>query len=136
MDSHEPRDKAPDVPPAAWHLHWQAAVGQTFLPDPLLADRIRDRLVAAHTRGGRVLLDYTILPTEIHLIARLSDADAPAEVARAIGNVVARWVREATHVRSPVMAGPFRSCVIHSDDEIRAEMRMLAWRPVVLGLCR
>lgn len=121
---------------STWHLHWQAAVGQTFLPNPALAERIRDRLVAAHMRRGRVLVDYCILPTEIHLIADIAESDTPGEIAGAIGNVIARWVREAGHVRSPVMGGPFHSRLIRSDEDLRREIRMLAWRPVVLGLCR
>ena len=121
---------------STWHLHWQAAVGQTFLPNPVLAERIRDRLIAAHVRRQRVLIDYAILPTEIHLIACITEKDTPGEIAGAIGNVVARWVREAAQVRSPVMGGPFQSRPVRSDDELRSEIRMLAWRPVVLGLCR
>ena len=122
--------------PTTWHLHWQAAIGQTFLPTTLLAERIRERLVAAHRHRGRVLVDYTMLPTEIHLIACLAAGDTPGDVAGAIGNVVARWVREAACVRSPVMGGPFRSFLLASDDAVRREIRMLAWRPPFLCLCR
>ena len=135
MDSHDATDPPTAAQPTAWHLHWQTAVGQTFLPNPTLAERIRERLVAAHVRKGRVLVDYTILPTEIHLIARLAAGDTPGDVAGAIGNVVARWVREAGRVRSPGMGGPFRAFHLASDDAIRREVRMLAWRPPFLRLC-
>lgn len=119
-----------------WHLHWQAAIGQTFLPHPTMADRIRGRLIAAHRLRERVLLDYTILPTEIHVIARLSGVDTPGAVANAIGSVVARWVREAGRIRSHVMGGPFRSYLLETDDAVRQESRMLAWRPAFLRLSR
>lgn len=121
---------------ATWHLHWQAAVGQTFLPMPSLAERIRERLIAAHRRRRRILVDFCILPTEIHVISHIAEDDTPGKVAGAIGNVVARWVREARQVRTPVMCGPFRARLICSDEALRIENRMLAWRPVVLGLCR
>jgi hypothetical protein len=124
------------APLSNWHLHWQAAFGRSFLVDPTLASRIRDRLLVAHARRGRVLVDYTILPTEIHLIAQIADDDSPGEVAGAIGNAVSRWVHEVQQVRSPVMGGPFRSFRLHADDDVRREIRMLAWRPVVLRLCR
>lgn len=119
-----------------WHLCWQAAVGREFFPSPTLRVRIRDRLIGAHRRQGRVLVDYCLLPTEIHLIAQLEEGDKPGDVARAIGNVVARWVREAQPVRSPVLAGPFRAYRIESELQLRRDIRMLAWRPVALGLCR
>lgn len=136
MDSHTATGPQHKPRTSSWHLHWQAAIGQTFVPTPALADRIRDRLVHAHQRKGRVLIDYTVLPKEIHLIARLSAGDSPGDVAGGIGNVVARWVREAGQVRSPVMGGPFRSFILESDDAIRHEARMLAWRPAFLRLCR
>lgn len=124
------------APTSRWHLHWQAALGRSFLVDPTLAPRIRDRLIVAHARRGRVLVDYAILPTEIHLIAQIEDGDSPGEVAGSIGNAVSRWVQEAQQVRSPVMGGPFRRFRLESDDDVRREIRMLAWRPVVLRLCR
>ncbi len=126
----------PTGPQLNWHLQWQAAEGQTFVPIAGLAERIRDRLVSAHERRGRVLIDFTILPTEIHLISGIFNGDSPGAIAGAIGNFVSRWVREARRSRSPVMGGPFQSCRLRSDDEVRQEIRMLAWRPVVLGLCR
>jgi hypothetical protein len=122
--------------PATWHLCWQAAVGREFFPVPSLRARIRDRVVDAHRSRGRVLIDYCLLPTELHIVVQLEDGDEPGDLARAIGNVVARWVREARPIRSPVLAGPFRSHRIDSEIELRQEFHMLAWRPVVLGLCR
>lgn len=130
----EPQPAA--TPSSIWHLHWQAAVGRSFLIDPTLADRIKDRLVTAHSRRGRVLVDYTILPTEIHLIAQIAAGDRPGAVAGSIGNAISRWVHEVHQVRSPVMAGPFRAFRLESEHAMRREMRMLAWRPVRLKLCR
>ena len=119
-----------------WHLHWQAAHGQSFLPVAGMADRIRERLIAAHQKRSRVLIDYTILPTEIHLISGVRGGDTPGDLAGAIGNFVSRWVREVQSFRSHVMGGPFHQCILRSDDDVRHEIRMFAWRPVVLGLCR
>jgi hypothetical protein len=127
---------ADPLPSQTWHLHWQAAEGQCFLPTAGMAERIRERLIAAHQRRGRVLIEYKILPTEIHLVSRISAGDSPGQVAGGIGNFVSRWVREVRRTRSPVMSGPFQSCVLASDEAVRHEIRMLAWRPVQLGLCR
>jgi hypothetical protein len=82
------------------------------------------------------LIAYTIMPTEIHLISRICDGDSPGEIAGAIGNFVSRWVREVRRTRSHVMSGPFQPCILESDDAVRHEIRMLAWRPVSQGLCR
>lgn len=119
-----------------WHLCWQAAVGREFFPAPSLRDRVRDRVIAAHRRRGRVLVAFCLLPTEIHLVSKLEVGDEPGHLARGIGSVVARWVRDAQPIRSPVMAGPFHAHRIESEDDLRREVRMLAWRPVVLGLRR
>lgn len=129
---------AGDVPsaPEAWHICWQAAVGRDLFAEVALYARVRERILDAHRRRGRVLIDYLLLPGEIHVIARLDAGDAPGPVARAIGNIVARWVRSAQPVRSPVFAGPFRAHRIEDADALRHELRMLAWRPVFLGLCR
>lgn len=101
-----------------------------------MADRIRARLITAHEKRSRVLIDYVILPSEIHLISGVFDGDAPGDIARAIGNFVSRWVREARSFRSPIMGGPFHACLLQSDAEVMHEIRMFAWRPVELGLCR
>lgn len=83
-----------------------------------------------------MLIDYCVLPSEIHVVCLLTGSDGPADVARAIGNVLARWVREVSLVKSPVLGGPFQASRLYSDDEIRQEARRLAWRPVVQGECR
>ncbi len=118
-----------------WHLCWQAAIGREFFADASLYGRVRDRLIDAHQRQGRVLVDYALLPSEIHVVAEIPPGDTIGSVARAVGNIVARWVRAAHPVRSPVLAGPYRAHPIGSAAEQRIEARMLAWRSVCLGLC-
>ena len=59
----------------------------------------------------------------------------PGDIAHEVANVVARWVRQVHAVRGPVFAGRYRSHLIESNDLLREEIRILAWRPVVLGLC-
>lgn len=108
--------------------------GREFFAKESLYARVRERLIDAHRRPGRVLLDYLLLPTEIHVVSRLPPADSAGSVARAVGSILTRWVRETQQVRSPVLAGPFRASLIGSADELRSEVRMLAWRPVFLGL--
>jgi len=136
MDRCAEIEEGPGHSPTTWHLCWQAAVGRVLFVEPSLYRRVRERLLGAHRRGGRVLVDYALTPSEVHVVSRLPPGDSPGRLARAIGNVVARWVRQAQPVRSPVFAGPFRAHPIASADELREEMRMLAWRPVFLALCR
>jgi hypothetical protein len=131
MDSSDPGRDAP----TAWHVSWQAAIGREIFADRSLYARVRERLIDAHGRRGRVLVDYTLLPREIHLVSQIAPGDSVGGVARAIGNVVARWVRELEPVRSPVFAGRYRAHPVASDEDLRNELRMLAWRPVILGLC-
>lgn len=121
--------------PTAWALCWQAAVGREFLVQAPLVARIRGRLIDAHQRSGRVLVDYVLLPTEIHVAGHIAMGDSAGGVARAFGNVLSRWVREVHPVRSPVLAGPYQAQPILSLEGLREETRMLAWRPVFLGLC-
>ena len=121
--------------PSLWHLCWQAAVGREFFVHPTLHARIRERLIDAHRPPGRVLVDYVLLPTEIHVLAQLPPGEVAGDVARAIGNVVSRWVRQVQQVRSPVLAGPHMAHRIGTLDELRSDVLMLAWRPVRLGLC-
>lgn len=118
-----------------WSLSWQAAVGREFFGASSLVERIRYRLIDAHQRSGRVLVDFVLLPTEIHAIAQIRDDDTVVGVARSFGNVVSRWVRAAHAVRSPVLAGPYRAQAIESEADLRREVRMLAWRPVYLKAC-
>jgi hypothetical protein len=124
-----------DGEPTFWALSWQAAVGREFFRDASLFNRIRQRLIEAHQRSGRVLIDYLLTPTEVHVVAQIAAGDSPGGIARAFGNVVSRWVREVQPVRSPVLAGPYRAQCIASADELRHEVRMLAWRAVYLGHC-
>ena len=121
--------------PTLWHLCWQAAVGREFFAHPALYGRIRQRLIHAHSGHGRVLVDFLVLPTEIHVLAQLPPGEGSSDLARAIGNVVSRWVRQAQPVRSPVLAGPHLAHRIASIDELREDVRMLAWRPVRMGVC-
>ena len=135
MDHCVDSEEEPGESPTMWHLCWQAAVGRVLFSDPSHYQRVRERLIGAHRREGRALVDYLMTPTEIHVVSQVPAGDSAGRVARAIGNVVARWVRQQQPVRSPVFAGPFRAHQIASADELRDEMRMLAWRPVLLSLC-
>jgi len=126
----------PDAMASTWHICWQAAQGRNLVIDPSLTERIRRRLIQAHLAPGRVLFDYLLMPSELHLISRLPTGESPGDIAREVANVVARWVRQVDAVRGPVFAGPYRAHPIDSDDLLRHDFRMLAWRPVVLGLCR
>lgn len=118
-----------------WSLCWQAAVGRNFFTDPALIARIRGRLIGAHQGSGRVLVDFLMLPGEIHSISQIQPHDSVGSVARAFGNVISRWVREVQPIRSPVLAGPFHAHRIESPEALRSEFRMLAWRPVLQELC-
>jgi hypothetical protein len=118
-----------------WHIVWQLVQGSD-LTSPELAGRIRARLLSVHRRPGRELLHYLLTPTEMHLLSRLPASESPGEVAPAIGNLVAHWVRAARHTPGVVLAGRFRAYAIEPDTAARDEFRMLAWRPVVLGLCK
>ena len=116
-----------------WSLCWQAAVGRDVFAHPALVDRIRKRLIAAHGSKGRVLIDFVVLPGEIHSISQLRAGDSVAGIARSFGTVVSRWVRRVQPLRSPVLAGPYSAQRLQSDDAVRHEIKMLAWRPVFIG---
>ncbi|MGC4075834.1 MAG: hypothetical protein QM702_02125 [Rubrivivax sp.] len=118
-----------------WHICWQAVAGHDLIAGGALAERIRGRLLDAHAQRDRVLVDYLLAPTEIHVLSKLTASDSPGAVARAVATIVARWVRDLMSVRGPVFAGPFRAHRVGSLDALRIELRMLAWRPVALGLC-
>ncbi len=118
-----------------WHICWQAALGRDLLARASLAERIRDRLIDAHRQDGRVLVDYLLAVSEIHVLATLSLDETPGNVARAVANIIARWIRQGQAVRGPVFAGRYRAHRIVSDEALREEVRMLAWRPVALGAC-
>lgn len=121
---------------AIWHVCWQAAVGREFFSDETLYGRVRSRLIDAHRCRGRQLLDYLLLPTEIHVVSMLPAGETPGDVARAVGNVVARWVRQSQPISSPVFAAPFRAHQLLTIEAVREDVRMLAWRPVLQRLCR
>ncbi len=118
-----------------WSLCWQAAVGRDFLVHRSLPVDIRDRMVDAHRRRGRVLIDFVILPTEIHVVSRLSPEDSIESVARSIANIVSRWIRAVQPTGGHVMARKYRAQRFESDDEVREEIQMLAWRPVLREAC-
>lgn len=122
-------------PLRTWHICWRAALGRDLLAEPWVIDRMRLRLLDAHRQPGRAMLDYLLTPTEIHLISVLPSGNSPGVLARAIANVVARWVRSAQGVRGPVFAGRYLAHAVESDEALREEIRMLAWRPVDAGLC-
>jgi len=123
------------VETSLWHLYWQAAWGRNFFVDAELPARIRGRLLGAQRFPGRMLVDYLILPGEIHALVQISQGEDVRGVVRAVGNVVSRWVRRAEPIRSPVMAGPCRVHAIASSEEMCSEAWMMAWRPVFLKLC-
>ena len=110
-------------------------MGRTFFGDPALHAKVRERLIRAHAVPGRVLLDYVLLPTEIHVLAQLPPGQVAGDLARAVGNVVSRWVGQTQPMRSPVLAGPYLAHRVSSMAELRGDVRMLAWRPVCTGAC-
>lgn len=118
------------------HVCWQAAVGREFFAQPALYGRVRERLIRAHGKGGRELLHYVLLPTEIHVLTKLPPGETAGDLARAVGNVISRWVRQSQPLRSPVLAGPYRAHVIGSLEELLADVRMLSWRPAKMGACK
>ena len=122
--------------PVIWHIAWRVTEAHDLVANPALVARIRSRLLGAHRRPGRELLHYLLTPTEMHLLSRLPADEPPGDLAREIGNIVARWVRQADGVSGVVFAAPYRACAIESDASAREEFRMLAWRPVALGLCK
>ena len=135
MGEQDADDDSGEDEAATWHLLWQAAFGRDCFTHPALFARIRDRLIDAHRSRGRQLLDYLVLPGEIHVVCRLEAGDAPERVARAFGHVVARWVRQVQRVRGPVFAEPYRAFPVESDADLRVLVRILAWRPVAQGAC-
>lgn len=122
--------------PVCWHLCWQAAMGRNFVADPLLAARVRNRLFEIHQAPGRILLDYLLTPSEIHVLSVLSAHDSPRMVNKSFASVVSRWVMQCQGTLGPVFAAAYREHRIETVAQARAEIRMLAWRTVALGLCR
>lgn len=121
---------------AIWHIVWQVTAGHDLVANPALVARIRSRLLGAHRRPERELLHYLLTPTEIHLLSRLAAGESPGKLARAVGNIVARWVHQCQGVAGLVFTGPYRAYPIESDDAAQDELRMLSWRPVSLGIAR
>jgi len=123
-----------DVRPS-WHICWLAAKGRDLLVEPSLAELIRSRLLAAHALRGRSLLHYLLMPSEIHVLSGLPAGDSPQLIAREIASLISRWVREVDKTRGPVFAARYHAHAIETFDELKHEVRMLAWRPVATGLC-
>lgn len=123
------------TPPTVWHLSWQAAIGRDLLSSSKLIEKITDRLMQSHRRKDRVLLYYLVTSREIHVLSTISAADSPRAVVREVATIVARWVRELQGVRGPVFAERYHAHGISTDEELKFEIRMLAWRPVVTGHC-
>lgn len=118
-----------------WHICWQAAKGRDLLANPSLVDMIRSRLLAAHAPRGRQLLHYLLMPSEIHVLSRLAVGESPELIAREVASLVSRWVREVDKTRGPVFAARYHAHAIEAPTELKLEVRMLAWRPVAMGLC-
>lgn len=127
-------DPSASLESAHWHVWWRTGRGCVFFNDRQTCLRIRKLLLEAHARPGRVLVDFLVLPTEIHLLS-LAHGEHGAAIARSIGHVVARWARAVSQTRGPVLAGASRARRIEGAQALREEVRMLAWRPVVLGTC-
>lgn len=138
MDRHVFMDDPipPSAPLTTWHIVWQVTAGHDLVASTALATRIRARLLGAHRQPDRELLHYLLTPTEIHLLSRLPAGESPGDLARAIGNIVARWVHQAQGISGVVFPGPYRAYAIESVEAVRNEFRLLAWRPVALGLAR
>ena len=116
-----------------WSLCWQTALARSFLVHPSMTDKIRSKLLKLHREHGRVLVDFVILPTEILTITQVQPGDTVYNVAAPFGNQLAKWVQEHERVRSPLLAGPYSRQLLETDDEIRQEVRMMSWRPVLKG---
>lgn len=119
-----------------WHLCWQAAYGHSFLARPELSSWIRERLLDAHRRRERVLIDFVLLPCEVHTLSELTAADGPEGLSREVGSIVARRMRRDSTIEGPALRGRYLSHWIESAEDLRTDVRMLAWRPVLSGLCR
>jgi hypothetical protein len=123
------------TPSSTWHIIWQAVDGRDLLADEDVLERIRQRLLDAHKLPGRALVHYLITPRELHLVSRLPSWTSPGDIAREISSIVARWIHQSLGKPGIVFAGPYRAYAVESHDNMRSEIRMLAWRPFLLGLC-
>jgi hypothetical protein len=131
METRDPSHEAQ----LAWHICWQAAKGRSLLINLSVVEMIQTRIRAAHAVPGRQLLYYLLMPSEIHVLSALPAGDSTQLLAREIGSLVSRWVREVDHTRGPVFAARYRAHAVSSQTELEYELRMLAWRPVAMGLC-
>jgi len=119
-----------------WHIYWQVAIGRDLLAGRPLIQQIRLRLIQAHERPGRKLVYFLVMPSEIHLLTTLTDGQSPGELACGVANVISRRVRQWDRTRGPVFAGRYQARRLETSEQVRQEVRMLAWRPVSKGLCR
>lgn len=116
--------------PRIWHVYWQAAVGRDLVSKDSLVNKIRGRLLGAHLAPGRELLYYLMLPREIHVLSLLGKGDSAVSLGNGLSNTIARRVREADGQFGPVFSERYRAECIDSAEQLRNEVRMLAWRPV------
>src|ERR1700756_2463554 len=110
------RSDSTATPSTTWHIVWQAVAGRDLLANAAQIDRIRLRLLGAHGRPDRALLHYLLTPAELHLLSRLPPGRSPGDVARAVGSIVTRWVRQGQGVPGIVFAGRYRAHEIESDE--------------------
>lgn len=87
------------------------------------------------TRPQKPIVSITE-PTEVHVLSRIAAGDNIGRLAKVVGNLVSRWVRESQPVLRPVQAGPFWAHRIESAAELRNDARTLVWRPVYKAVCR
>ncbi|WP_418319625.1 hypothetical protein [Piscinibacter sakaiensis] len=97
-----------------WHLCWQAAYGHSFLAQPALSAWIRERLLDAHRRRDGVLIDFVLLPCEIHTLSRLTAATGHEGPPNEIGSIVSRRVRRDGPILGPTLRGGYLSHWIES----------------------
>lgn len=121
--------------PRIWHVYWQAAVGRDLVCRASLAGQIRSRLLGAHQASGRELLYYLLLPREVHLLSTLQMRDSAAALGNGLSNTIARRVREADGNLGGVFSDRYHALRIDGIEQLRYEVRMLAWRPVSTGQC-
>lgn len=121
---------------AFWHMCWRAADAHDFVADGALALRIRQQIVAAHDAPGRTLISFLLVPSEIHVLARLPLGEGPWTMVRPFSTVVSRWMRQRDPARGPVYASRVAATAFMSDTEVQTQVRMIAWRPVMDGHCR
>ncbi|WP_418319635.1 hypothetical protein [Piscinibacter sakaiensis] len=121
---------------AFWHMCWQAAGAHDFVADRALALRIRQQIVAAHHEPGRTLITFLLAPAEIHILARLPSGEGPWTLVRPFSVVISRWLRQRDPAGGPVFASRVAAHTFTCDTEVRTQIRMIAWRPVLCQLCR